>query len=65
MSLQERDKKHIWHPLTQHKTSKASLGIVKASGSILWDEKGNQYIDGIASWYTAMYGHCNPLPPDL
>ncbi|MFT6126629.1 MAG: adenosylmethionine-8-amino-7-oxononanoate aminotransferase [Saprospiraceae bacterium] len=60
MSLQERDKKHIWHPLTQHKTSKASLGIVKASGSILWDEKGNQYIDGIASWYTAMYGHCNP-----
>jgi len=60
MSLQERDKKHIWHPLTQHKTSKVSLGIVKANGVLLWDENGNKYIDGIASWYTAMYGHCNP-----
>ena len=26
---------------------------------MLWDEHGNEYIDGIASWYTAMYGHCN------
>lgn len=60
MSLKERDKKYIWHPLTQHKTSKDSLGIVKASGALLWDEEGNQYIDGIASWYTAMYGHCHP-----
>jgi len=59
MSIQERDKKHIWHPLTQHKTSKDSIGIVKAKGALLWDEHGNEYIDGIASWYTAMYGHCN------
>jgi len=59
MSLQERDKKHIWHPLTQHKTSSAAIGIVKAKGALIWDEDGNQYIDGIASWYTAMYGHCN------
>lgn len=59
MNLQERDKKHIWHPLTQHKTSKDPIGIVKAKGAVLWDEDGNEYIDGIASWYTAMYGHCN------
>jgi len=59
MSIQERDKKHIWHPLTQHKTSADCIGIVKAKGAMLWDELGNSYIDGIASWYTAMYGHCN------
>ena len=59
MSLQERDKKHIWHPLTQHKTAKPPIGIIKAKGAVLWDENGNEYIDGIASWYTAMYGHCN------
>lgn len=35
------------------------LGIVKAKGALLFDESGNSYIDGIASWYTAMYGHCN------
>lgn len=60
MSLQERDKKHLWHPLTQHKTHPNTIGIVKAEDCVLFDEKGNEYIDGIASWYVAMYGHCNP-----
>ncbi len=58
--LSERDKKHIWHPLTQHQTAAPRLGIVKAEGALIWDEEGNEYIDGIASWYTAMYGHCHP-----
>jgi len=58
-NLSERDKKHLWHPLTQHKTAAAPLGIAKAAGAVFWDEDGNEYIDGIASWYTAMYGHCN------
>lgn len=35
------------------------LPIVKAKGAVLHDENGKEYIDGIASWYTAMYGHCN------
>jgi len=60
MSLQERDKKHLWHPLTQHKTHPDTIAIKKAKDCILIDEDGNQYIDGIASWYIAMYGHCNP-----
>ncbi len=59
MRLQERDKKHIWHPLTQHKTAAPPIGIVQAKGAVLYDENGKEYIDGIASWYTAMYGHCN------
>ncbi len=25
----------------------------------MYDDAGNEYIDGIASWYTAMYGHGN------
>ena len=58
-NLIERDKKHLWHPLTQHKTAAEPLAIVKAKAALLWDENGNEYIDGIASWYTAMYGHCN------
>lgn len=35
------------------------LAIVKAKGVMLYDENGGEYIDGISSWYTAMYGHCN------
>lgn len=59
MTLSERDKKHLWHPLTQHKTSPDTLAIVKAKGVMLFDENGKNYIDGISSWYTCMYGHCN------
>ncbi len=59
-NLTERDRKHLWHPLTQHKTAHPPLGVVKAKGALVWDEAGKSYIDGIASWYTAMYGHCNP-----
>lgn len=59
MKLSERDKKHLWHPLTQHKTSPETLAIVKAKGVMLYDEDGKEYIDGISSWYTSMYGHCN------
>ena len=58
-NLPKRDKKHIWHPLTQHQTAAAPIGIVKAKDALLWDEDGNEYIDGIASWYTCMYGHSN------
>jgi len=58
--LSERDKKHLWHPLTQHQTAATRIGITKAMGASIWDEEGNEYVDGIASWYTAMYGHCNP-----
>lgn len=59
MSLTNRDKKHLWHPLTQHKLHPNHLAIVKAKGAVLFDDGGNEYIDGIASWYTCMYGHSN------
>ncbi|WP_298531501.1 adenosylmethionine--8-amino-7-oxononanoate transaminase [uncultured Algibacter sp.] len=59
MTLKDRDKKHLWHPLKQHQLNPESLAIVKAKGCILMDEDGNEYIDAIASWYTCMYGHCN------
>jgi adenosylmethionine-8-amino-7-oxononanoate aminotransferase len=60
MSLQERDKKHLWHPLTQHQLHPDHLAIAKAKGAVLYDDKGKSYIDGIASWYTCMYGHSHP-----
>nr|WP_246865736.1 adenosylmethionine--8-amino-7-oxononanoate transaminase [Croceivirga thetidis] len=58
-SLVERDRNHLWHPLTQHQTAPPPLAITKAKGALIWDECGNSYIDGIGSWYTAMYGHAN------
>nr|WP_298924083.1 adenosylmethionine--8-amino-7-oxononanoate transaminase [uncultured Allomuricauda sp.] len=58
--LSDRDKKHLWHPLTQHKVHSEMLAISKAKGVVLYDEGGKEYLDGISSWYTSMYGHCNP-----
>jgi len=60
MNLKQRDRRHLWHPLTQHKSHPEHLPIVKAEGVWLFDEEGNKYIDGISSWYTCMYGHSNP-----
>ena len=60
MSLISRDKAHIWHPLTQHQTAMDPLVVQKAEGAYLIDDKGKKYIDAIASWYIAVYGHCNP-----
>ncbi|TYA52138.1 adenosylmethionine--8-amino-7-oxononanoate transaminase [Formosa maritima] len=59
MTLKERDKKHLWHPLTQHKLHPETIAITKAKGCVITDENGKEYIDAIASWYTCMYGHCN------
>lgn len=59
MTLKERDKKHLWHPLKQHQLQPESIAIVKAKGCTLTDEEGNEYIDAISSWYTCMFGHCN------
>ena len=40
------------------------LGLVKAKGAVLYDEQGKEYVDGIASWYTSVYGHCNDFITD-
>ncbi|APD07353.1 adenosylmethionine--8-amino-7-oxononanoate transaminase [Flavobacteriaceae bacterium UJ101] len=57
--LQQRDLKHLWHPITQHQTIDNHLVIKKAKGVYLYDENNQKYIDGFSSWYTCMYGHCN------
>ena len=59
-NLSRRDKELLWHPLIQHQTHPHMMAISAAEGIYLFDEDGNRYIDAISSWYTCMYGHCNP-----
>lgn len=54
------DQKHLWHPLTQHYYRVQHPVLVKAKGVYLYDAQGKRYIDAISSWYTCVYGHCNP-----
>lgn len=64
MSFSLRDKKHNWHPYTQHKTAPNFPAIVKGNGALLWDENGKEYIDAIASWWVNPYGHSNQVMAD-
>ena len=64
MSFSLRDKKHNWHPYTQHKTALDFPAITKGSGALLWDENGKEYIDAIASWWVNPYGHSNQVMAD-
>lgn len=60
MTLQERDKKAVWHPFTQIKIAPAPVGIVRGEGAYFYDETGKRYIDAIASWWVNIHGHCHP-----
>lgn len=60
MNLAERDKRVIWHPYTQMKTSGDCIPIVKAEGVYIYDENGNKYLDAISSWWVNIHGHCHP-----
>ncbi|HMH24243.1 MAG TPA: aspartate aminotransferase family protein [Puia sp.] len=59
-TLTERDRQAIWHPYTQHKNNLAPIPVVQGKGSLLFDEKGNSYIDAISSWWVSIHGHANP-----
>lgn len=60
LSLIERDKKFVWHPDTQMLTAPDPVPIVSGKGALLKDEAGNEYIDGVSSWWVNIHGHSHP-----
>jgi adenosylmethionine-8-amino-7-oxononanoate aminotransferase len=56
-SLGERDRRHVWHPYTQHGIERDPLRVARASGSALVLEDGREIVDGISSWWTCLHGH--------
>lgn len=59
-TLAEKDKAYIWHPFTPQKANREIIPIVAAKGAWLADEKGNQYLDAISSWWVTLHGHAHP-----
>ncbi len=59
-SLAERDEQVIWHPYTQHQGMLPPIPVTRGEGSLLFDEKGNAYIDAISSWWVNIHGHGHP-----
>lgn len=61
MNIIERDKKIIWHPFTQEKTSDLPIAIKKANKSYVYDYNDRPYLDLISSWWVNLHGHANPI----
>lgn len=54
------DKRHVWHPFTQMQEWERDEQIIIAGGEGCWliDTDGNRYLDGVASMWTNVHGHC-------
>ncbi len=54
------DKRHVWHPFTQMQEWErdTQIIIVKGEGCWLIDTDGKRYLDGVASMWTNVHGHC-------
>jgi len=57
--LEIDDKKYIWHPFTQMQDylREKPLIIEEGKGCILKDIYGKEYLDGVSSLWTNVYGH--------
>ena len=58
--LRAWDKRHVWHPFTQMQDWEQddAIVIVRGEGSWLIDSDGRRYLDGVASMWTNVHGHC-------
>ena len=54
----KKDKKYLWHPFTQSRSSPDPIIIDAAEGEKLYDMDGNEFIDLISSWWINTHGHC-------
>jgi adenosylmethionine-8-amino-7-oxononanoate aminotransferase len=54
------DRRHVWHPYTQHGAADPPIPIVRAEGAYLVDEKGREIFDAISSWWVTLHGHAQP-----
>jgi adenosylmethionine-8-amino-7-oxononanoate aminotransferase len=59
-TLQEYDRRYVWHPFTQMREWEGDdpIVIVRGEGSWLIDSDDNRWLDGVASVWTNVHGHC-------
>ena len=59
MTLEEKDKKYVWHPFTQMQEwmGEDPLIIERGEGHYLIDVQGKRYLDGVSSLWCNVHGH--------
>ncbi|MDQ0080616.1 adenosylmethionine-8-amino-7-oxononanoate aminotransferase [Variovorax boronicumulans] len=60
--LQQRSRRHVWHPCTQSIRLEAvpPLPIARGEGVWLFDHEDRRYLDATSSWWVNLFGHAHP-----
>lgn len=51
------DRRHAWHPYTQHGLDPDPLPVIGARGAWLTLRDGHRMLDAISSWWCCLHGH--------
>jgi len=60
LDLLDADRRHVWHPYTQHGATESPITISRAEGAYLYDDSGRGIFDAISSWWVTLHGHAQP-----
>ena len=60
-SVRELDRRHVWHPYTQHLDAPPAGVVTRAEGAYLYDDSGRRIFDAISSWWVTLHGHAHPV----
>ncbi|MFM9923740.1 adenosylmethionine--8-amino-7-oxononanoate transaminase [Variovorax sp. H27-G14] len=60
--MQQRSRRHVWHPCTQSIRLDAVPPLPIARGQDVWlfDAEGRRYMDATSSWWVNLFGHAHP-----
>lgn len=60
MNWLEIDKNHVWHPYNSLPSKTKILPVKSTNNTSIFLESGEELIDGMSSWWSAIHGYNNP-----
>ena len=60
MNWLEIDKKHVWHPYNSLPSRNELLPVKSTNKTSIFLQTGEELIDGMSSWWSAIHGYNNP-----
>lgn len=64
MNWLEIDKNHVWHPYNSLPSKTKILPVKSTNHTSIFLENGEELIDGMSSWWSAIHGYNNPKLSD-